>query len=297
MAKYAELYFAENEEDIPINKHIMKLPEGLRYRIIKWDRMLKYQEKSTWDIKGEKIQLPLTYTMYRKMPRDIRDGVFNKIEVKLKQKEITHLTLPRLITTSQFRNIKECTGNYIKPFFVMEVIKFATSQKIINKDLGNIEVILLDGNREDVDMIIDFIYPHINHLTIVSDRPERFNDKSQYIFQDVGLNMQVLSYNKNAISQGDIIIDTHYYDPSIIHLCKKGALYLDIANNKEKTVILMEKQDTINVIDQFLLVKNGEIVSTKKAEMLLEIDSIFTSDYKETMKRLQKQNIEIYKLV
>lgn len=297
MAKYAELYFAENEEDIPINKHIMKLPEGLRYRIIKWNKMLKYQEKSTWDIKGEKIQLPLTYTMYRRMPTDVRSEVFNKIEVKLKEREITHLILPQLIKTSQFKNIKECTGNYIKPFFVMEAINFVASQKIINKNLGNIEVILLDGNRQDVDMIIDFIYPYINHLTIISDRPERFNDKSQYIFTDVGLNMQVLSYNKNAISQGDIIIDTHYYDPSIIHFCKKDALYLDIANNKEKTVVLMEKQDTIKVIDQFLLAKNGEIVSAKKAEMLLEISSTFTSDYKETMKKLKKQNIEIYKLV
>lgn len=297
MAKYAELYFAEQEENIPMNKYLMKLPENLRNKMINWKLALKYEDKTTWDIPGERVQMPMTYGMYRKMPLSLRSELFKKIEKRLSQKGITHVMLPSLIHTSPFQLIKECTGHYIKPFFIMEIIHFIAKEKIIDKELQDIEVVILDGNTQDVDMIVDFIYPYINHLTLISKRPERFEEKAQDIFTDVGLNMQVLSYTKGAISQGDIIIDTHYDDPSVIHLCRQGALYLDIGNHAEKTIMLVERQKGVLVIDQFLLAKKGEVVSTTKAELLLTMDQVFNRNYKETMKRLKSQSIEVYKLL
>lgn len=297
MAKYAELYFAEREEDIPINKHLMKLPHNIRNKIIKWKLALKHEEKTTWETSGEKIQMPMTYTMYRQMPLTLRGGLFEKIEKKLEQKGVTHVILPRLIATSPFQTIKECRGNHIKPFFIMDIIHFITKEKLIDKELKYLEVVILDGNTKEVDMIIDFIYPHINHLTVITSTPDRFKEKTEDIFNEVGLNMQVLSHTKGAISQGDIIIDTHYDDPSVIHLCKPRTLYLDIGNHAEKTIMLLERQNDVLVVDQFLLEKNGEIVNIAKAELLLTMNQVFSRNYQETMKRLKNQNIKIYKLV
>ena len=297
MAKYAELYFAEKEENIPMNKYLMRLPENLRNKMIQWKLALKYEDKTTWDLLGERIQMPMTYTMYRKMPLSLRSEIFKRIEKRLSQKGITHVILPNLIHTSPFETITECTGQYIKPFFIMEIINFIAKEDIVNKELQHIEVVVLDGNPQDVDMIIDFIYPYINHLTVVSKNPERFKEKVENIFDDVGLNMQVLSYTKGAISQADLIIDTHYDDPAVIHLCKAGTLYLDIGNHVEKTMMLLERQKEVLVVDQFLLAKEGEVVSTSKAELLLTMDQVFTRNYKETMKRLRSQNIKVYKLL
>ena len=297
MAKYAELYFAEKEENIPMNKHFMKLPPNLRNKIIQWKLALKYEEKVTWEVAGEKVQMPMTYTMYRNMPLTVRSEFFKKMERRLSQKGITHVMLPSLISTSPFEIIQECTGHYIKPFFIMEVIHFVIKERIIEKELKDLEVVILDGNRQDVDMIIEFIYPYINHLTVLSNTPDRFKQKAEEIFNDVGLNMQVLSYTKGAVSQGDIIIDTHYDDPSVIHLCKPGTIYLDIANHAEKTIMLLERQKEVLVVDQFLLVKKGEIISATKAELLLTMKQVFNRNYKETMKRLKSQNIKVYKLL
>ncbi len=297
MAKYAELYFAEKEENIPINKHLMKLPENLRNRVLKWKLSLKHQEETIWEVKGENIQMPMTYTMYRKMPLTLRSEIFRKIERRLEQRGITHVILPHLINTSPFQTIQECTGNYIKPFFIMEIIRCIEKEKIIDKKLKYFEVVILDGNTKEVDMIIDFIYPYINHLTVISNSPERFKQKAEDIFDDVGLNMQILSYTKGALSEGDIIIDTHYDDPAVIHLCKSKTVYLDISNHAEKTIMLLERRNGVSVIDQFLLIKNGEIVNVTKAEMLLTMNQTFTRNHKETMKRLKKHNIKIYKLV
>ncbi len=297
MAKYAELYFAEKEENIPINKHLMKLPPNLRNKIIQWKLALKCEEKTTWEITGEKIQMPMTYTMYRKMPLTLRSDIFKKIERKLAEKGITHVILPKLMITSPFEDIQECTGDYIKPFFIMDIINFSVNEKIIDKKLKDLEVVILDGNKKDVDMIIHMIYPYINHLTIISNQQDRFEQRAKEIFQDVGLNMQVLSYTKGAISQGDVIIDTHYDDPSVIHLCKAGTLYLDIGNHIEKTMMLLERQKGVLVVHQFLLIKKDEIVTTTKAELLLTMDRVFHRNYKETMKSLKSQNIKVYKLL
>lgn len=297
MAKYAELYFAEKGENIPINKYFMKLPQTLRNEIIKWKLTLQCEEKTTWEIAGERVQMPMTYTMYRNMPLTSRRKIFKKIEKKLTDKGITHVMLPNLVATSPFEMIQECTGHYIKPFFIMEVINFIIEEKVVDKELKDLEVVILDGNKQDVNMIIDFIYPYINHLTVLTNRPDRFKQKAEEIFNDVGLNMQVLSYTKGAISQGDLIIDTHYDDPSVIHLCKADTIYLDIANHAEKTMMLLERQKGVLVVDQFLLVQKGEIISTAKAELLLTVDQVFSRSYKETMERLKSQNIKIYKLL
>lgn len=297
MAKYAELYFAEKEENILMNKYLMRLPENLRNKILKWKLALKCEEEIKWEIQGEHIQMPMTYTMYRKMPLKLRSEIFGKIEKRLEKRGITHVILPSLINTSPFQTIQECTGNYIKPFFIMEIIYFIAQKKLVDKELKHLEIVILDGNRKEVDMIIDFIYPHINHLTVITDTPERFQQKAEEIFDDVGLNMQVLSYTKGALSQGDIVIDTHYDDPTVIHLCKSKTIYLDIGNHAEKTIMLLERQNGVLVVDKFLLTKNGEVVSIAKAELLLTINEVFTRSHKETMKRLKKQNIEIYKLI
>lgn len=297
MAKYAELYFAEKEENIPMNRHLMRLPQNLRNKMIQWKLALKYEDKTTWEVPGERIQMPMTYTMYKQMPLTLRSEIFKKIEKRLTQKDITHVMLPNLMRTSPFETIRECTGHDIKPFFIMEIIYFIAREKVIDKKLQHLEVVILDGNRRDVDMIIDFIYPYINHLTVISSMPERFKEKAEYIFDDVGLNMQVLSYTKGAVSQGDIIIDTHYDDPSVIHLCKAGALYLDIGNHVEKTMMLIERQREVLVVDRFLLEKKGEVVSATKAELLLTMDRVFNRNYKETMKRLKSHNIQVYKLL
>ena len=297
MLKYAELYFADKEEDIPMNKHLLKLPENIRNKIIKWRLALKYEEKTTWQVTGERVQIPMTYTMYRKMPLTLRSQMFKKIERNLLDKGVTHAMLPRLMNVSPFEQIKECTGDYIKPFFIMDIIKFVVNHKVVGKSLQNLEVVVLDGNEKDVDIIIDLIYPYINHLTIVSDKPERFKQKVEDIFSDLGLNMQVLSYTKGAISQGDIIIDTHYDDPSVIHLCKPQALYLDIGNHIEKTMMLLERQKEVLVVDRFLLIKEGEVVNTTKAELLLTMDQVFHRNYKQTMNNLKSKNIKVYKLL
>lgn len=297
MAQYGELYFAEKEEDINVSKYLMKLPDNLRNKIIKWTLNMTNEVKITWGVEGGKVQLPMTYSMYRKMSPKVRKDLFAKIEKQLLQRNVTHVTLPKLIKDQAFETLQECTSHYIKPFFIMEAISFMVQEQIIAKKLQHTEVIILDGNKRDVDMMIDFIYPYINHLTIISKVPQRFQEKADCIFRDVGLNMQVLSYTKGAISQGDIIIDTHYEDPLMIRFCKKGALYLDLANHPEKTVILKQRKKEVLIKEEFLLIKDQVIVSSKKAEMLLTMNRTFHRDYRETMKRLKKHNIEIYKLV
>ena len=147
MLKYAELYFADKEEDIPMNKHLLKLPENIRNKIIKWRLALKYEEKTTWQVTGERVQIPMTYTMYRKMPLTLRSQMFKKIERNLLDKGVTHAMLPRLMNVSPFEQIKECTGDYIKPFFIMEIIKFVVNHKVVGKSLQNLEVVVLDGNE------------------------------------------------------------------------------------------------------------------------------------------------------
>lgn len=297
MAQYGELYFAEKEEDIPINQYLMKLTPYVRNKIIKWKLSLKSKEKTVWGVDGEIIQLPMTYTMYRTMPSGARNSLFEKIEKKLLQKDITHVILPKIMRSSPFKQIKECRGNHIKVYFIMDIIHYISQQRLVNKDLKDLEIIILDGNQKDVPMIIDLIYPYINYLTIMTDHPEDFQEQAVSIFEDVGLNIQVLSYNKTAMGQGDIIIDTHYDDPSVIRFCKKESIYLDMGNHSEKTTMLLERQNQVPVVDEFFLTKGKQIVSIAEAEVLLTMGNLLSWDYKETIRQIKKEKIKINSLL
>ncbi len=297
MARYAKLYFAKKEEDIPISQYIMKLPEALRNKILGWKLGLKHHAKTTWNVENEGIQMPMTYTMYRQMPDKVRRNIFQKIEKKLLKRDITHVILPKLMGICPFETIEVCRGNWIKPFFVKDMIDFIAQEKIINKPLKDLEIILLDGNEKDVHMMVDLIYPHINYLTIITKEPERFEKQVENAFEDVGLNIQLLSYNKEAISQGDIIIDTHYDDPSVIRFCKKNSVYLDFGNHSEKTAMLLERENGSLVIDEFFLQKDNETISSTEAEVLLTVSGFWSRDYKETEKRIKEENIRIYNII
>lgn len=285
MGEYAELHFAEKEQS------------KFKNMFLRWRPNLKYEEQTIWGQQGKKVQMPMTYTGYRQMPIGLRTHVFENIERKLHKNGITHVILPKSISTCPFKNIQMCIGDDIKSFFIMEVIHFIVKESITDKELHNMEVVILDGNKTQVDILIDLIYPYINNLAVITTEPERFKQKSKDIFDDVGLNMQVLSYTKGAISQGDIIIDTHCDDPTVIHLCKEKAVYLDIGNNAEKTAILLDRQRNVFLTDKFLLEKDGEVLSLAKAELILTMNGVFARSYIETMKRLKKYDIKIYKLI
>ena len=297
MGQYAELYFAEKEDDIPINKYLMKLAPSIRNRIIKWKVPLKYEGETIWDIKGERVQLPMTYTMYRTMASTMKKGLFQKIEKRLLKRDISYVIQPNTMRVCPFKAIEECTGNDIKPFFIMDIIRFISNNRLINKDLKDLEVMILDGNKKDVYRMIELVYPYINYLSIITNEPERFENLAKNIFDDVGLNIQVLSYNKTAIAQGDIIIDTHYDDPSVICFCKKDAVYIDMGNHLEKTAMLLERQQHIPVINDFLLIQHNQVVSTAQAEVLLTINGLIKDDYQRTIRELKKRTIKIKNLI
>lgn len=296
MSQYAQMYFAEKEEDIPIAKTLMRLPSGFRDRIIKWKKAMKYGDILMWGVAGKAVQLPMTYTMYKNMSPQRREKIFKKLEIQLINDGITYILLPRILKTSPFTNIQDCKGDYIKPFLTTVVIRYIANEKIISKELKDIEVVILDGNKGDVDMILDIIYPHINYLSIITNYPERFEKKAEYIFQEVGLNVTISSYNKPAISQGDIVIDTHYDDPGIIHFCKKNSVYIDMGNHIEKTVMLLEKQKDVMIVDEFFLAKDEEVLRIDQAELVLSIKGVFGEDYNETIRKIKKENIVIKQL-
>lgn len=298
MPTYANIYFAEKQEDIPMKKVIMRLPERTRDRIIRWKLPLKSEKIIMWQVEGEKIQLPMTYTMYRLMNQDIRNSIFKKLEKSIHKKGIEHVLLPSVLRNSPFSNLNYYKGEYIKPFFIMDVIKAIVCKRLISKSLKDVEIIIVDnGNEKELEMIIDLIYPHINNLTIITNAPERFDVKIENIFSDVGLNVRTSSYNNVAISQGDIIIDTNYDDLGIIKFCKNNAIYIDIGNHAEKTIMLGERKRTVTIINDFLLSWNSETISTCSAELIMTAKGIFSPDYNDVVAILKQENIIIKNLI
>ena len=123
-------------------------------------------------------------------------------------------------------------GNYFFAFVIMDAIKkFLSNRK---KKLSESEILILDNNFYLTNIVLDNIYAHVNYLSIVTQQKNLYKKKEREIFQDTGLNLQVIDYKKNLISESDIIINIDFDDDNFFDAIKENALYFDLSNSKKK---------------------------------------------------------------
>ena len=198
--------------------------------------------------------------------------------------------------------IRGSHGNYFFAFVIMNAIKkFLSNHK---KKLSESEILILDNNFYLTNIVLDNIYAHVNYLSIVTRQKNLYKKKEREIFQDTGLNLQVLDYKKNLISESDIIINIDFDDDSFFDVINKDALYFDLSDSKKKySNGLKIKRPDIFVFDKLNLFYKNNLIDNKIFEMILycadnDFKKIFDGGYEKKIfnavkKRIQTLDIKI----
>lgn len=275
MDKFVYLKFAEKRQDIPIDSKIIKLlPWYFKYKYIIEKTPLIIKEIEYLDIEGYEVIIPLLESELNSPKSDI---IIENTLFKLENMEVLTATTD----INYFRpesNIQFMYGKNLMSFFILEAIKRIL--KFTRRTIQHTEVIIIDNDDESSTYnIIDSIYEELNYFTIFTNRREYFEEYSEKIYSDTGLNLQITEQNKSALKSADIIINlsadsTFNFD----YFYKKGAVYFELSGNSQKTLEILRKRQDITIIDDIIINCDNKTIKNNILEAVLYIkNSAFRS--------------------
>ena len=292
MKKVAYLHWAKTSDEIDLSHNwVKKLPSFLKDNYIMKYCPLKMKEIPLLETAFFEVQLPFTLEEVNKKSDHYIQKFLDRVMEVLKENKIKMICFTEEANNTFEYSIPKSKGEYSIPFFV-----YGGILKVAGKTLQHTKVTILDGQNKTTDLILDLIYPHVNYLNIVSDHPERFKVKSEEIYGDVGLNLQLLSHNKKiALEKSDVIIDCRDEFHTDFYYCNKKAVYFYIGTNKEIVKNIVIKCPHLMVIDDFILSLQGKKYSTAFCEMIWFaskdwFDIIVSKEYTlEDLKQIHKE--------
>ncbi len=266
--KFAYILFAEHPNDIIIKpKIIKKLPQSIIQAYIKKNNPYIMEEIIICQEEGYKITLPVLATDHKDFVEEILEKTLDQlaedgVELVVKPKE-SEIDFPDIINIA--------SGKYHIPFLINKVM--SKTIKTTHKNIKDIEVAIIHDDDCLTDCFIDNISTEVNHLTILTESPESFEDVREELLYDLGLDLQLLSKNKANMKMADVVINTGFHDEKWDYNFKNKAIYFDLGNNTEKIKQLLRKREDILVVDGFNIKMAQETVSVADFEPALFIKS------------------------
>ncbi|HOQ16513.1 MAG TPA: hypothetical protein PLC16_02830 [Defluviitaleaceae bacterium] len=268
MKKFAYLKWAKNWEEIFNQMPWLKIfPSFLRENVIIHFCPLKLKERWIMDLPGFEVILPFTAEQVNKKAVQVIQDYINKVIERLKTEGVKIICPPKGHSHEIDFSILEAKGQYVISLLIFEAIK-KLSEKL-EKPLKYIEITIIDGQNLRTDLVLNILYPELNYLSILTDKTESFREKAVDIYEDVGLNLQIISYNKKTVLENsDIIIDCRDVYHSSFYYCKKNAIYIYIGGYKEMVRDILLKRKDLKIIDNVSLVLKNESYCADFCEML-----------------------------
>ncbi|KAE9636218.1 hypothetical protein GND95_03615 [Defluviitalea raffinosedens] len=265
MKKVAYLHWAKTSDEVNLGYNwIKKLPSFLKDQYILKNCPVKVEEVPFLETSFFEVQLPLTIEEANGKSERYLQKLMDRVMEILEEKKVKMICFSEKGKNKLYYSIPISKGDYVIPFFIYWAIL-----KVAGRSLEDTEVTILDGKNKTTDLILDLIYPRVNYLNIISDETERFKVKSEEIYDDVGLNLQLLSHNKKTVLEyTDVIIDCRDIPHTDFYYCNKRAMYFYIGDNKEMVKNILIKCPDLKVIDDFILSVQGKQYSTAFCEMI-----------------------------
>lgn len=260
--KFAEISYSSKKEDFGIKGVMLKLPNC----IIDW-YLFRYRpfyiEKDTL-ANAEGYQLKI-YQPYEQQTEKQKKQIEN-ILLLLQQREVNilmtkdNIELPPIIDISY--------GNIINAIFVLEAAKKAMKRQ--SKTLQQSKFVIIDGEDSIINLVLTALYPHVNYLSIYTNREESFLQKAEEIYEECGLRLEFFYGTKNKLFETfDVVINCSNNMDNYDYKLQKNAFFFDVVKNKQKMQQLKARRNDLLLSDGLLLKWDNKTYFSKQLEAVL----------------------------
>ncbi|NLP45454.1 MAG: hypothetical protein GX347_00215 [Epulopiscium sp.] len=264
--KFAYFVFPSRKEDIPLPFSWMwKMPETFVHYYIKRKQPFLFSEVECLGVSGYKIQLPFLLEEVKRYTQEECCKIIEKAIIQLDQSTVDMVALPEIWKSWKDFKFKIAKGRTVCLFFILSAILKII--EILKKPLQFIEVTLIAGDLKETDLVMDILYPHVNFFTLIAEDKDEFLKKTEEIYADTGLSINLLQKTYTRQIEGDIIINLSPEDTSF-YFCKKGTIYFDFGGSQEHTKKILLNRRDLCVIDDFSFYTPREEISSTLCELV-----------------------------
>ncbi|MCI9353604.1 MAG: hypothetical protein HFE58_02185 [Firmicutes bacterium] len=259
--KFAEIQFSAKKEDFGVHKILLKLPHS----ILNW-YLLQYhpfyiEEMKLANVEGYKVKL---YQNLEQQTEKQKKQI-EKLLLLLEQKDvIVLLTNCNIIPPD---NIKICYGTILNSFLVLQAAQKAIKRQY--KTLQESRFLIVDGENSITNLVLDILHPHVNYLSIYTNRQQYFTKKAEQIYENYGLCLEIFTGEKNKLFETfNVIINCSNAMDNYDYKIQKNAFYFDIVQNKPKMQRLLSRRNDLLLSDGLLLKWQNNTYYSKQLEAI-----------------------------
>ncbi len=269
MAQFAYIDFIESMDEINFKYNIIKKTTNfLLKQYLKLSNEFFSEEILINNLKGLSVKIPIIKSELDN-DRNYTEYMIIKTLEQLKNFDIDIIKVYDKYNFNYEDYFRVSLGNNTFKFFIFKIIE--EGLKIIKKDLKFAEVLIISDNPKEEKLIFDLIYPNINNLYILGNKDflDEYEILSQNIFEDCGLNVEIINDENNLIKSADIIINIKNYNEKLIYRFKKGSIFIDCSFNIVNAEELALKRQDMLVVNNLKLIYNKNILSIQDFEIFL----------------------------
>ncbi|ROR28654.1 hypothetical protein EDD66_104241 [Mobilisporobacter senegalensis] len=205
MNGYSIISTMEEKEENKFRKRKKYLPRKIYLFYLKRYVKTIYKESVYLGEKGDTIMLPFTNKEFDELDEEYKTDYIDKI---IKENKIEYLyTEPNLT-----RFIRKIDESLIKQYrtiimYIMIIPIMERTLKIHSIDMKDMRLKIIDSGDCKIDYILELLVNDLNHLTIITPRPEYFNEFVDIIYDNTGLVIEITSEYLDNDNTNDVIID------------------------------------------------------------------------------------------
>ncbi|NDO47514.1 hypothetical protein [Clostridium sp. MD294] len=256
--KFAEIQCSTKIESFGIPKIFLKLPHFILNWYLLQYRPFCIKEMNLANAEGYEIKI------YQNLEQQTEKQI-QKLLLFLKQKEVAVVLTDCDIILPN--NIKICYGTILNSLLVLQATQKAIKRQ--HKTLQESRFLIIDGENFITDLVLDVLYPHVNYLSIYTNRQEYFTKKTEQIYEDYGLCLEFFTGEKNKLfGTYNVIINCSNNMDNYDYKIQKNAFYFDIIQNKPKMKRLLSRRNDLLLSDGLLLKWQNNTYYSKQLETI-----------------------------
>lgn len=209
---------------------------------------------------------------------------FTKEDIKEKQdlvKRFTNKLAQKLVCNYLFaeKGLREYIElPYIGCSWLLNYILFPEIlEKIVKTyqiDCKNMKLVLMDSSDSRMEYLLELLLPHLNYLTIITDRPEFFDHFIEYAFHNTGLVVEVITKPITDTLSGDFIIylgvsEENSGADKLYYKFEKNAVVLLLDTEKLSAEHIHSRRKDLKIIyDYYITIQDERINKELVSEIL-----------------------------
>jgi len=247
------------------NSKIKKLiPRKLYLNYIYKKLPVTFNEIEYLGEKGQEIVLPFTENELETLEENYIKMFLEKI---ITNNEIEYLYVAPHLQKLLYMNEEEHTPYYGSIFlYIMFPQIFEQMLEESKIDRKEMRLAIVDSGDRKIEYILELLVYDLNYLTIITKRPEYFNEFVDIIYDNTGLLIEIISDEELQEIKGNVVIDlTNQYHK----VFNNTTVVLDMESNLKKRQYLYSRKKDIRIVYDVLLHYNNQLVNNELLGFLL----------------------------